>query len=456
MAVYFNGQKIGCAVAIQGGGGVELNLQDKSVTPTEQEQTVTYDEEHNGLGTVTVSPIPSTYVGSGVTRYDEITITPTESQQSINGNAYLNDDITINAIPNTYIGSSIPQNGDVSGSITTQGGSVTIPRGYTTGGTVSANIEASAITNSIINGASNVKSEGTSIDSFTVTVDVPSGYHTSQQLSKTFSNILPELESDATATMILNGYEAYNDQGGLIHGTMPNNGSVTQTLTKSKTSYTIPLGYHDGTGTVTRSVNLQTKSISPDESTHDITPDTDYDGLSKVSVGAISSTYVGSGINKYTDSGNAVLNGTTISKSYPAGYYSSSHGATHSTVNIPDPSITVSSSGLITASGSWTAGFTTDTSYSNTQQMTTKGATSITPNNSTQTAISSGTYATGNITVAPVPTETKTTNANGTVTPSSGKYLSSVTVNVPFQHYYTGNSVPSSTLGADGDIYLYE
>lgn len=157
-----------------------------------------------------------------------------------------------------------------------------------------------------------------------------------------------------------------------------------------------------------------------------------------------------------TDSGNTTLDDTTVSKSYPSGYYPNSHGAVHSTVDIPNPNITVSASGLITASASWTKGFTSDSNYSNTKQLTTKGATTLTPNNTTQTAISSGTYATGDIKVNPVPTETKVAKENGTITPSSGKFLSSVSVEVPIQHYYTGNSYPSSSLGVDGDIYLYE
>lgn len=57
--------------------------------------------------------------------------------------------------------------------------------------------------------------------------------------------------SDATATAeyILTGYTGYvNDQ--LITGTMPNNGAVKITLNCGQ-SYTIPKGYHNGSGTVT-------------------------------------------------------------------------------------------------------------------------------------------------------------------------------------------------------------
>lgn len=50
---------------ISGGGGT-INNEDKTVEPTESEQSITYDTGYTGLGTVTVEAISSTYVGSGV------------------------------------------------------------------------------------------------------------------------------------------------------------------------------------------------------------------------------------------------------------------------------------------------------------------------------------------------------------------------------------------------------
>lgn len=74
-----------------------------------------------------------------------------------------------------------------------------------------------------------------------------------------------------------------------------NNGAVDANV-KEGESYTIPAGYHNGSGTVKGvsgggNYNLQAKSITPTKEQQSITPDQGYYGLSGVTVGAIPENY---------------------------------------------------------------------------------------------------------------------------------------------------------------------
>ena len=68
-------------------------------------------------------------------------------------------------------------------------------------------------------------------------------------------------DADATASEILYGKTAYVNKN-KITGQMTNNGSVTGTITTKAQEYTIPAGYHDGTGKVSISSTEQNKIIS--------------------------------------------------------------------------------------------------------------------------------------------------------------------------------------------------
>ena len=67
---------------------------------------------------------------------------------------------------------------------------------------------------------------------------------------------------DATATEaeILAGKTAYN-KGAKVTGTMKNNGAVTGTISTKAQQYTVPQGYHDGSGKVAISATEQAKLI---------------------------------------------------------------------------------------------------------------------------------------------------------------------------------------------------
>ena len=200
-----------------------------------------------------------------------------------------------------------------------------------------------------------------------------------------------------------------------------------------------------------------------------------------MTVGAVSSTYVGSEIAR-NDSDDLTVSGASVS--VPAGYYAeaatksvaSGSASTPATTITANPTISVNASGLITSSVSGSqnvtpavsAGYVSagtagsiSVSGSKTEQLTTQAAKTVTPTKSSQQAVASGVYTTGAVTVAAIPAAyqdvTGVTAAAGDVV--SGKSIvdsSGATVNgsLVIQHYYTGSTAPSSSLGVDGDVYL--
>lgn len=123
--------------------------------------------------------------------------------------------------------------------------------------------------------------------------------------------------SDATVAVaeILATKTAYA-RGTKLTGTMPNNGAVTGTISTKEGQYTVPQGYHDGSGKVSISsteqnkiiagniksgvtilgvegtysgatITAQSKTATPSTSSQTIQPDANYDYLSSVTVEAI-------------------------------------------------------------------------------------------------------------------------------------------------------------------------
>lgn len=92
----------------------------------------------------------------------------------------------------------------------------------------------------------------------------------------------------------------------------------------------------------TGGVNNQNKTVSPSESQQAITADTGYTGLGTVTVNAISSTYVGSGISRKSSS-DLTVSGDTIT--VPAGYYESQASKAVSAMTLPTSAAASATSG---------------------------------------------------------------------------------------------------------------
>jgi hypothetical protein len=94
---------------------------------------------------------------------------------------------------------------------------------------------------------------------------------------------------NATAADVLTGKVIVLSDGTVKAGTMPDNGAVNKSLDATTISYTIPKGYHNGSGKV--SIALEEKSVTPTKSEQTITPTTG-NVLSKVKVAAIPAAYI--------------------------------------------------------------------------------------------------------------------------------------------------------------------
>lgn len=253
-AGYHNGSGVVAGVA----GGGNYSLQEKAVTPTKKQQSITSDAGYYGLSGVTVEPIPEAY--------QDVSATTAAAGNVLSGKIFVLADGTVTT-------GTMANNGAVKKTLDTTTVKYVIAAGYHSGtGEVTITLEEKSVTptrnTQVIEPAT-----GKVLSKVTV-APIPGEYITT---------------SDATAEAghILDGETAYVD-GEKVEGTMPNNGAVDKTLTPASSSYKVPAGYHDGNGVV--KVVPETKAVTPSKTAQDITP-TSGKVLSKVSVEAIPEAY---------------------------------------------------------------------------------------------------------------------------------------------------------------------
>ena len=434
--------------------GSTINNQNKTVTPSASQQTITADSGYTGLGTVTVDGdedlvasnikknvsifgVTGTYEAGGSSpTIQSLTVTPSESQQTFNASGVDGyKPVVVNATPKAELeGFTITASPTMG--IQTSQGVTTVYSGYeayntyspaSTAGWIDTEDEFNVVAQ--INGTytlSNINFPTSSASTST------SGYTSKATISR------------STSDQYINIPTGYNSAGVYYKVSAIANGSATPAASISGTSATITTG----TNTITL-----TKSVSN-------TP--------QVTAGYVSSGTAGNSSVSLTASVTVnptpTASGATVT--IPAGYYSSqttksvSSGSasapstisgTSATVSTGTNTLTLTKTVSVTPSvsaGYVSSGTATNSSVSLTASVTTKAAATITPGTTNQT-IASGTYLTGTQTIAGDADLVASNIVNGV-------QIFGVTGNVVLQNYYTGSSAPSSSLGQNGDIYIQQ
>lgn len=274
---------------------------------------------------------------------------------------------------------------------------------------------------------------------------------------------LPELEFEGSSTDLLAGKQLIDSEGNIVTGAIPTTtqttptisvnsaGKITatasqstgyveagtktathqldvqaaQTIIPSTSDKTIAAGkYLTGTQTIKGDANLKAENIAEGVSIFGVTGTHAGDSGGVVlpdltNEGAASDLLSG---KQLIDSNGNIVEGTIATKSasnltangatvtVPAGYYASQATKSVATTTQATPSVSVDSTGKITATATQTEGYVSAGTKSGTKQLTTQAAKTITPSKSSQTAVAKDVYTTGAVTVAAIPSEYITTS----------------------------------------------
>lgn len=222
---YHNGSGTVSAV----GGGGNYNLQSKTATPTKSQQNITPDSGYFGLSDVTIAAIPEAY-------QDTSSVTATAGDV-LTGKVFVTADGTVT--PGEMV-----NNGAVNKTLDVTTITYTVPKGYHSGtGKVKLVLETKTVTPT------------KSAQDITPTAG--------KVLSKVTVEAIPDKYQDvsgvtATAANVLDGSYFVTKTGTLTEGSMVNKGAISETIDGlTTTSYTVPAGYHNGSGKVSLTNDIE-------------------------------------------------------------------------------------------------------------------------------------------------------------------------------------------------------
>lgn len=225
---YYSG---GTVAGVSGGGN--YSLQEKTVTPTKNAQTVTSDAGYYGLSAVIVNAIP--------TNYQDVSDVTATAPDVLLGKVIVTSDGKVTA-------GTMANNGTVTKTLDTSTVKYTFTAGYYAGGSVGITLEEKTVTPT--------KSQQT--------ITPTSG----KVLSKVILEAIPDKYQDvsgvtATGADVLTGKKIVTADGTEVTGSIPDNGAVSLTIDPlTQSSVTSDAGYTTGvTVTVTDDLLNALKAI---------------------------------------------------------------------------------------------------------------------------------------------------------------------------------------------------
>lgn len=419
-------------------GSATPALQTKTVTPTESAQTISPDSEYDGLSSVTVNAISTTYVGSGIARRTSADLVFTSNDNLFDSNS---------TVVNAYIVSG-------TGKLTSSGSdrAVIIPLAINTEYTFTWN--RTAINNDttddvnigVFTAYPAVGSIGRYIGSTkttggTITFTTTSAEHyvaiKIAQVNKTdFDQTFADSTLYATSGNVISAPAGYYANGAFTvvpteTKSITTNGTFTPSTGKLISSVTVNVP----TGST---INNQDKTITPTETEQTVTADSGYSGLGTVTVGAISKTYIGTGVTRISNNSGITINGATVSVR-GAAYYT---GNVSKTIPLQAKTATPTTS---------SQEITPDSAYSGLSKVTISAIPSdyIIPSGS-QTVTSNDTYDVTSLAelVVNVPTGATINNQDKTVTPSESQQSISADSEYTGLGTVTVNAISSDYVGS--------